>query len=62
MKRNVVSVGKITRRQLTGSNVCAAESGCMSSVLHSKTNASTVVENYYERKTARCTRQSRKPR
>jgi len=41
------------RRKMAGSNVRAAETGCTSFVLHTKTNASTAEESYCERKT-RC--------
>jgi hypothetical protein len=43
-------------RTMTGSNVWVAETDCRSSVLHTKTNASTAVESYWERKTAICRR------
>ena len=63
LKGNGVSAWKITCRQLrkiAGSNERAAETGCRGSVLHAKTNESTVVESYRERKTTRPTRWSRK--
>jgi hypothetical protein len=59
LKINAVRAGKTTCKQLrkmTGSNVRVTESGCTRSVLHTKTNASTVVESYSEKKTARCRR------
>ena len=56
---NAVRAGKTTCKQLSkmnGLNVQIAETGCTSSVLHTKTNASSVVESYCERKTAKCRR------
>ena len=53
LKRNAASAGKTTCNQLrriTGPNVWAAETGCTNSLLLSKTNASTAIENYRERK------------
>jgi len=50
-EKTALSSGKTTCKQLrkmTGSNVWAAETGCMISVLHKKTNASAVVESYCE--------------
>jgi len=35
---------------MTGSNVSAAETGCTSFVLHTKTNASNAVESYCKKK------------
>jgi hypothetical protein len=56
---NAVRARKTTCQQLTkmyGSNVWVAETSCTSSVLHTKTNALTAVERYWERKTASCRR------
>jgi hypothetical protein len=41
------------------SNVWVAETACTGSVFHTKTNASTVVQSYCERKTAVCRRRCR---
>jgi hypothetical protein len=43
-------------RKMTGSNVWVAAIGCTSSIPHTKTNASTAVESYCDRKPARCRR------
>jgi hypothetical protein len=57
-KINAVSAEKTTCKQLremTGSNVLAADTGCTFYVLHTK-NVSTAVEGYCERKTAKWSR------
>ena len=63
LKRNVVSVGKTTCKKLKKmiwSNEWAAGTGCTRPVLHTKTNASTAVGSYCERKTVICKRRARK--
>ena len=43
----------IELRKMTGTNVRAAETDFMSSVLHTNRNTSTAVEDFCERKTSR---------
>jgi len=43
---------------MTGKNVRGAETEFTSSVLHSNTNAYTVVEGFWERKPAQCRKRS----
>jgi len=63
LNRSAVSASKPTCKQMkkmTVSNAWAAETGCTSSFLHTKTNTSTTVESYSYRETARWRRGSRK--
>ena len=53
LKGSAVSAGKTTcklLRKMTGSNTWAAETGCTSSFLHTKTNTSTTVESHCDKK------------